>query len=136
MMQLNNVYQRDGFIRFLEEDLLTDFKKDIRPVNTSSLTCIKKAQYLGESKDLDLQVFEFIFEGSANKRVTLTKDAFSVMRSSAIYNALAVFHTEDSKDWRFSLLNHHLLLLYRNSLDEPCPMIVFHLLVVLFQIHP
>lgn len=104
MMQLNNVYQRDGFIRFLEEDLLTDFKKDIRPVNTSSLTCIKKAQYLGESKDLDLQVFEFIFEGSANKRVTLTKDAFSVMRSSAIYNALAVFHTEDSKDWRFSLL--------------------------------
>lgn len=104
MMQLNNVYQRDDFIKFLEEDFLTDFKRDIRPVNTDSLTCINKAQYLGESKGLDLQVFEFIFEGSANKRVALTKDAFSVMRSSAIYNALAVFHTEDNKDWRFSLL--------------------------------
>lgn len=104
MMQLNDVYQRDDFIKFLEEDFLTDFKRDIRPVNTSSLTCINKAQYLGESKILDLQVFEFVFEGSANKRVALTKDAFSVMRSSAIYNALAVFHTEDNKDWRFSLL--------------------------------
>lgn len=104
MMQLNNDYQRDDFIKFLEEDFLTDFKRDVRPVNTSSLTCINKAQYLGESKTLDLQVFEFVFEGSANKRVALTKDAFSVMRSSAIYNALAVFHTEDNKDWRFSLL--------------------------------
>jgi len=104
MMQLNNVYQRDDFIKFLEEDFLTDFKRDIRLVNTSSLTCINKAQYLGESKTLDLQVFEFVFKGSTNKRVALTKDAFSIMRSSAIYNALAVFHTEDNKDWRFSLL--------------------------------
>lgn len=104
MMQLNNDYQRDDFIKFLEEDFLTDFKRDVRPVNTSSLTCINKAQYLGESKGLDLQVFEFVFEGSANKRVALTKDAFSVMRSSAIYNALAVFHSGDKKDWRFSLL--------------------------------
>ena len=83
MMQLNNDYQRDDFIKFLEEDFLTDFKRDIRPVNTSSLTCIQKAQYLGESRGLDLQVFEFVFEGSSNKRVALTKDAFSVMRSSA-----------------------------------------------------
>lgn len=104
MMQLNNDYQRDDFIKFLEEDFLTDFKRDVRPVNTSSLACINKAQYLGESKTLDLQVFEFVFEGSANKRVALTKDAFSVMRSSAIYNALAIFHSGDKKDWRFSLL--------------------------------
>jgi len=104
MMQLNNDYQRDDFIKFLEEDFLTDFNRDIRPVNTSSLSSIQKANYLGESKDLDLQVFEFLFEGSPNKRVALTKDAFSVMRSSAIYNALAVFHSPDKKDWRFSLM--------------------------------
>jgi len=104
MMQLNNDYQRDDFLKFLEEDFLTDFKRDIRPVNTSSLSSIQKASYLGESKGLDLQVFEFSFEGSPNKRVALTKDAFSVMRSSAIYNALAVFHSPDKKDWRFSLM--------------------------------
>ncbi len=104
MMQLNNDYQRDDLLKFLEEDFLIDFRRDIRPVNTSSLSCIQKAQYLGESRELDLQVFEFVFDGSSNKRVALTKDAFSVMRSSAIYNALAVFHSPDNKDWRFSLL--------------------------------
>jgi len=104
MMQLNDDYQRDDFLKFLEEDFLIDFKRDIRPVNTSTLSCIQKAQYLGESRGLDLQVFEFVFDGSSNKRVALTKDAFSVMRSSAIYNALAVFHSPDNNDWRFSLL--------------------------------
>jgi len=104
-MKLETEYQRDNFINFLTDSLLPDFEKDIRPINTGSLTCIKKAHYLGVSKTLDLQVFEFVFEGSINKRVALTKDAFSVMRSSAIYSALAVFRTEDSKDWRFSLLS-------------------------------
>ncbi len=104
MMQLNNDYQREDFLKFLEEDFLPDFNRDIRPVNTGSLSSIQKANYLGESKGLDLQVFEFIFEGSPNKRVALTKDAFSVMRSSAIYNALAIFHSPGKKDWRFSLM--------------------------------
>src|SRR3989338_3061540 len=103
-MQLKNDYQRDDFLEFLEEDFLTDFKKDIKPVNTSGLTSIQKAYYLGESKNLDLQVFEFLFEGSPNKRIALTKDAFTVMRSSAIFRALAIFHSSDNKDWRFSLM--------------------------------
>lgn len=104
MMQLNTEYQRDDFLKYIEENLLTDFKKDVRPVNISGLSSIQKANYLGESKSLDLQVFEFLFEGSPNKRVALTKDAFSVMRSSAIFQALAVFHSPDNKDWRFSLM--------------------------------
>ena len=104
MMELDNDYERDNFLRFLEEDFLTDFKKDIRPVNTSGLSSIQKANYLGESKSLDLQVFEFLFEGSPNKRIALTKDAFSVMRSSAIFRALAVFHSPNNNDWRFSLM--------------------------------
>lgn len=104
MMQLNDGYQRDDFLKFLEEDFLTDFKKDVRPVNTSGLSSIQKAGYLGESRSLDLQVFEFSFEGSPNKRVALTKDAFSVMRSSAIYKALAIFYSPENKDWRFSLM--------------------------------
>jgi len=49
-------------------------------------------------------VFELSFEGSPNKRVTLTKDAFQVMRSSAIFRALAIFHSPGSDDWRLSLM--------------------------------
>jgi adenine-specific DNA-methyltransferase len=92
MMQLNNTYDRNGFLQFLDENFLTDFKKDVRPASTQGLSSIQRAYSLGRSENLDLQVFEFSFEGSPNKRVTLTKDAFKVMRSSAIFRALAIFH--------------------------------------------
>src|SRR5260221_8542221 len=104
MMQLNNTYNRDDFLKFLEENFLTDFKKDVRPASTQGLSSIQKAYSLGRSERLDLQVFEFSFEGSPNKRVTLTKDAFQVMRSSAICRALAIFHSPNSDDWRLSLM--------------------------------
>lgn len=104
MMQLNNAYNRDDFLQFLANNFLTDFKKNIRPANTQGFSSIQRAYSLGRSESLDLQVFEFSFEGSPNKRVTLTKDAFQVMRSSAIFRALAIFHSPDSNDWRLSLM--------------------------------
>src|SRR6266702_3486014 len=104
MMQLNNTYNRDDFLQFLKENFLTDFKKDVRPASTQGLSSIQKAYSLGRSERLDLQVFEFSFEGSPNKRVTLTKDAFQVMRSSAIFQALAIFHSPGSDDWLLSLM--------------------------------
>src|SRR6266567_7534302 len=104
MMQLNNTYNRDDFLQFLDENFLTDFKRDVRPASTQGLSSIQKAYALGRSKRLDLQAFEFSFEGSPNKRVTLTKDAFQVMRSSAIFRALAIFHSPGSDDWRLSLM--------------------------------
>lgn len=103
-MQLNNNYNRDELLKFLEEDFLTDFKKDLRPVSTQGVSPIQKAYSLGKSESLDLQVFEFFFEGSPNKRVTLTKDAFQVMKSSAIFRALAIFHSPNNDDWRLSLM--------------------------------
>jgi len=104
MMQLNSTYKRDDFLQFIDDDFLADFKKDVRPASTQGFSSIQKAYSLGRSDSLDLQVFEFSFEGSPNKRVALTKDAFQVMRSSAIFRALAVFHSPDNKDWRFSLM--------------------------------
>src|SRR5258708_4019719 len=104
MMQLNNTYNRDDFLQFLDENFLTDFKKDVRPASREGVLWIEKAYSRGRSESLDLQVFEFPFEGSPNKRVTLTKDAFQVMRSSAIFRALAIFHSPNSDDWRLSLM--------------------------------
>src|SRR5258708_24637030 len=104
MMQLNKTYNRDAFLQFLGENFLTDFRKDVRPASTQGISAIQKAYSLGRSERLDLQMFEFSFEGYPNKRVTLTKDAFQVMRSYAIFQALAVFHSPDSDDWRLSLM--------------------------------
>src|SRR5947209_8108669 len=104
MIQLNNTYSRDDFLDFLKENFLPDFKKDIRPANAQGLSSIQKAYSLGRSESLDLQIFEFSFEGSSKKRVTLTKDAFQIMRSHAIFQALAIFHSPGSNDWRLSLM--------------------------------
>lgn len=104
MMELNGTYNRDYFLHFLETAFLTDFKKDIRPVSAQGTSSIQKAFSLGRSESLDLQVFEFSFEGSPNKRVTLTKDAFQIMRSFAIFQALAIFRSSGSDDWRLSLM--------------------------------
>ena len=104
MMQLDSTYNRDDFLQFLKENFLPDFRKDIRPASTEGLTSLQKAYSLGSSESLDLQVFEFSFEGSPNKRVTLTKEAFQIMRSHAIFQALAIFHSPGSDDWRLSLM--------------------------------
>lgn len=103
-MQLNNKYQRENFIEFLEKDFLNDFKKDIRPVISKGLSTIQKAHTLGRSKSLDLEVFEFCLSGSLNKRISLTKDAFSIMKSTANFKSLAVFYSEDNAEWRISLM--------------------------------
>lgn len=103
-MQLSNKYKREDFINFLEKDFLSDFKKDIRPVNSDGLATIQKAYTLGRSKSLGLEVFEICLNGSINKRISLTKDAFSIMKSTANFNALAIFYTVEDEEWRLSLM--------------------------------
>ena len=103
-MQLNSAYKRDDLFEFLESSFLNDFKRDIRPTNTNNSKTIKKAHTLGRSEGLDIQVFEFCLDGSLNKRMSLTKDAFSIMKATATFSALAGFYLTETEDWRFSLM--------------------------------
>lgn len=104
MMNLNEKYNRDQFISFLKEIFLLDYQNDTRPISTSDYKSINKAFSLGRSESLDLQIFEFEYSGSFNKRIALAKDAFQVMKQSATFQALAVFHSLEHDDWRFSLM--------------------------------
>ncbi len=104
MIELNQKYDRDQLLNFLREVFLSDFQKDIRPVGAGSLSAISKAHTLGSSPSLDLQVFEFEYSGSFNKRIALAKEAFQVMKQSATFQALAVFYSPENNDWRFSLM--------------------------------
>ncbi len=104
MIELNQKYDRDQLLNFLKEVFLSDFQKDIRPVGAGSLSAISKAHTLGNSPSLDLQVFEFEYSGSFNKRIALAKEAFQVMKHSATFQALAVFYSPENDDWRFSLM--------------------------------
>ena len=105
-MQLNEKYNREDFLDFLINHFLTDFEKDIRPVNTQSLTVIKSATYLGQSKSLDLHIFELSYsESHANKRIALAMDGFRIMKSTATFNALIIFNPQNKNNWRLSLMS-------------------------------
>src|SRR3989344_3842073 len=103
MMNLNEQYNQDDFLAFLK-DFLPDFEKDIRPVSSTSLQVIKKATFLGISKQLDLGVFELSHSGSQNKRVALATDGFRILKQSATFRALVVFYSADIDEWRLSLM--------------------------------
>lgn len=104
MIQLEQKYDREQFLGFLKEAFLKDFAKDVRPVGVDNFKAIKKAYTLGASSDLYLQVFEFEYSGSFNKRIALAKEAFQVMKQSATFQALAIFYSPEEDDWRFSLM--------------------------------
>lgn len=104
MIRLDEHYDRDTFVTYLKQDFLSDFDKDIRPVKVSDNTTFDAAWSLGRSSILGLRVFEFNYSGSIKKRVSLTRDAFSLMREYATYQALAVFRSSETDDWRLSLL--------------------------------
>jgi hypothetical protein len=104
MIDFSEKYNREEILKFLQNNFLKDFQKDVRKVNVPEGKFIKSAFSLGSSKDLELGVFEFEHTGSTEKKVTLTKEAFKILRDSGYFKALAFFHSEDTDDWRFSLM--------------------------------
>lgn len=102
-MILEQKYNRADFIEFLRQ-FLPDFKKEERSVQFNGLQVTKDVRLMGQSEQLDLQVFEFTHKSSLDARVSLAKDGFKVMKDSATYCALAVYRSEESDDWRLSLM--------------------------------
>src|SRR3989344_9116091 len=103
MIKFNETYTQLPFLEFLKE-FLPDFEKDIRKVDVSDLKVVGSAFSLGKSSLLDLQVFEIHHNSSSSARVALATDGFRLMKQTAIYRALVVFHSDDSKEWRLSLM--------------------------------
>lgn len=102
-MNLKSSYQREDFLNFLN-DFLPSFKRDVRNVSSAGTQAIKNSQLLGQCPELDLEIYEFAHQGSGGKRVSLTRDGFRIMKNHATYRALAVFYSEDTDDWRLSLM--------------------------------
>jgi len=99
-MILNEDYRRETFLEFLD-GLLPSFSKDIRP--TSHNKYFKESNSLGSCDLLDLQVLELSLNGSLEKRVSITTEAFKLMKAIGSYKALVVFKSKES--WRLSLMS-------------------------------
>lgn len=104
MIDFSKKYNREEVLNFLKTSFLKDYQKDIRRIQIPDGKFIKNAYSLGYSPELELAIFELEHEGSTEKRVSLTKEAFNVLRDSGNFKALAFFHSPDTDDWRFSLM--------------------------------
>ncbi len=102
-MNLQERYNRDTYLGFLRT-FVPGFKQDIRAVAAEKLAVTQEAHFLGESEELDLSVFEITHTSSTDARVSLSMDGFKLMKTSATYRALIVYRSENSEDWRFSLM--------------------------------
>ena len=104
-MILKKTYNRDQFIDFITEFLpgINIDEREIKIADTKS-SDIESAHLLGESKDLDLKVFEIKHTGTSKRRVGLTMEGFQIMRSSGAFRALIAFYSQADEQWRFSLM--------------------------------
>lgn len=102
-MNLQLKYNRDDFLVFLKS-FIPEFTRDIRRIDTNGLQVTKEASYLGKSEIIDIDIFEITHSSSVNARVALAKDGFRVMKNSAIYRALVIYHASEDEDWRLSLM--------------------------------
>ena len=96
-------YERESFTSFLADFLPDDFKREENEIYLESgIQRITNAFYLGRCDSLDLDVFEFCHASGHDPRVSLTRDAFSVMKKFGTKPyALAAFYNQDSQEWRF-----------------------------------
>src|SRR3989339_421821 len=102
-MNLQQPYNRDAFLDFIRT-FLPGFAQDIRTVVTNKLQVTKNACFLGEADALDLSIFEITHSSNTDARVSLSMDGFKLMKTSAVYRALIVYRSDNSDDWRLSLM--------------------------------
>lgn len=100
-MNLSNEFSRDSFLNFVA-GFFPSFNKDIRPIHHNKY--FKETHSLGANSELDLQVIELVIDGSLVKRVSITTEAFKLMKSIGSYKALVVFRSLDEEAWRLSLM--------------------------------
>ena len=109
-MNFQEKYNREIFLDFLRELLPDDFLIKEDNVNLhKKFDKIKKVIELGDVKTLkaggqSLKVYEAEHESESDPRITLTREFFDIMRDELTIRALVVFHSEKSKNYRFSLV--------------------------------
>ena len=101
-MILDASYDRKGF-KGLVSNLLPDMTFDVRAIEAQSDSFIS-ATMLGRSINLDLHVLEILVAKGVENRVSITRNAFTLLKNYGIYNAVVVFRSEKSEQWRISLM--------------------------------
>lgn len=108
IFNFNEPYNRENWIDLLRTKLLpNDFQTKIENVK-GSINCkldrFDKVTFLGESKSLNLAVYEITHKSESDPRVSLSKIAFRMLANFSKRRALIFFVPENNVDYRLSLI--------------------------------
>lgn len=105
-MKLNEKYNQDSFIDFIDTFLPEDFKSKEEDIiiKKDRYKEITKAKILGFCESLDLHVFEMDHTHDKDPRVAIATDAFKILADHWIHRALVIFKNNDSENYRLSYL--------------------------------
>jgi len=98
-----NKYNEEAFAEFIQEfipQLSLDKKR------SETRTGFKSIQQIAEASEnnLDLVVFMADIESSLHARIEIIKNTYAVLKSHARSNALVAYISDDSSEWRLSLV--------------------------------
>jgi len=105
-MKLNEKYNQDSFIDFIDTFLPEDFKSKEEDIiiKKDRYKEITKAKILGFCESLDLHVLEMDHTHDNDPRVAIATDAFKILADHWIHRALVIFKNNDSENYRLSYL--------------------------------
>lgn len=116
-MIFNEVYNREKFSEFLRNFLPEDFaerEQDLSHIDSCKV--ITQAEELGVSPSLGVHVLEMSHGKETDPRVAIATDAFRILATYQIDKALVIFKSENSDNYRFSLLTVSLDINEKNKL--------------------
>ena len=107
---IEQAYNKAGFLDYLQNTLFSDFTLDDHSVELEDNSIFSEMNHIGISPVCNVAVFEAVCsEKDSKKRITITQNAFRVLRKHGISNAIIAF-TYGTNQWRLSLLTSKLEL--------------------------
>jgi len=104
-MNFKNPYSKVDYLKFFQDKFLPDdFLIDNENITISfTPNHIKKVTLIGKVESLDdLRIYEVHHTSENDPRVSLSKDIFRIMRDYSVRNALILFVSDNSDNYRFS----------------------------------
>ncbi len=105
-MDFNLPYDRNSYVRFFRSQFLPeDFDASCESISLSfSPQYTQQVTKIGQSRSLDLNVYEVKHTSERDPRVSLSKESFRLLAEYGQKRALVLFISKTSKNYRLSLV--------------------------------